>query len=995
MGGAAPIRGLRLSLIAGLLGMASVVGRAEWGPEVPVADMPPPIPEVCEEPWDAKSAAAGVLPARAARRGGTGVMESIAAQPAGALAGIVVYCSAGHGFGANTAETAWVTERGLTNGLNEDSANIDQLNRFAEAAWKAGATVVPFRPVGYQTNAVVLDNVDTNWSSSGGVSFEGTWANTTQTTLYYGVAGELGYRYASVNTSTSTAWAVYRPDLPQAGSYPVYTWVRYGSDRANQLYRIAHSGGETDVRVNHSQVGLGWVWLGNYHFEAGTNGYAAISNHDPDGAGKVVIADAIRFGNGMGSTSRGSAGISGFERELESSRFWTIQSMGVGFSTSLYDIPGYNDYDDNIGQPARMAVNMTRTNGWPRWRRLYVGYHSNANADPAARGVWALGDSRLATNAPYAAFYRGQTNLGMRMARRVHTNMVAGVAAGVIPSWSSSFRSTTYDWTYGEIYNSYVGTNVFTIMDTTILEVAFHSSPSDAAVMKTPAGREGLARATVQGIVDHLSAFYADSTVPAAHAPDAPLTVQAVNSASGAVTVSWTVAATNVASGDAPTGFMIYSSEDGRGFGHPVAVTGGATRTHTFTGLVAGAAVFFRVGATNAGGESANSPVAGAGVAPQGFGAEVLVVAGFHRNDASLAPTRYVPNSDVNGHMTLVRPRMINSFDYVKEHGLALAAAGRSFDSMDARDLTAATLTNYSKVVWMLGEESTTDETFSSAEQVLVADYLAARGGLLVSGAEIGWDIGRGTAADQAFMTNVLQAAYVADSSYTGRVTGTAAGILSGISLAFNYTNLYPDIYAANWPDVLSAGAGAVTAAVYGTSAGGSSGAVIQFSNDTYRTIVMGFPFETILAETNRTLVMSRALDFLDEGDFDGDGLPNAWEFLHFGSSTGAAPDADDDGDRLSNQVEFIAGTDPRSAGSLLTVNSMLADTNTATLVFRWPSVTGRVYSILRATNMLGTFTQHISGLAATAPTNAYTNAAPAAPGEYYYGVGVSWPAAP
>jgi hypothetical protein len=895
-------------------------------------------------------------------------MESIAAQPAGALAGIVVYCSAGHGFGANTAETAWVTERGLTNGLNEDSANIDQLNRFAEAAWKAGATVVPFRPVGYQTNAVVLDNVDTNWSSSGGVSFDGSWANTTQTTLYYGVAGELGYRYAAVDTTETTAWAVYRPDLPQAGSYPVYTWVRYGSDRANQLYRIAHSGGETDVRVNHSQVGLGWVWLGNYHFEAGTNGYAAISNHDPDGAGKVVIADAIRFGNGMGSTSRGSAGISGFERELESSRFWTIQSMGVGFSTSLYDIPGYNDYDDNIGQPARMAVNMTRTNGWPRWRRLYVGYHSNANADPAARGVWALGDSRLATNAPYAAFYRGQTNLGMRMARRVHTNMVAGVAAGVIPSWSSSFRSTTYDWTYGEIYNSYVGTNVFTIMDTTILEVAFHSSPSDAAVMKTPAGREGLARATVQGIVDHLSAFYADSTVPAAHAPDAPLTVQAVNSASGAVTVSWTVAATNVASGDAPTGFMIYSSEDGRGFGHPVAVTGGATRTHTFTGLVAGAAVFFRVGATNAGGESANSPVAGAGVAPQGFGAEVLVVAGFHRNDASLAPTRYVPNADVNGNMTLVRPRMINSFDYVKEHGLALAAAGRSFDSMDARDLTAATLTNYSKVVWMLGEESTTDETFSSAEQSLVADYLAARGGLLVSGAEIGWDIGRGSAADQAFHDQCAARGYVDDSSYTGRVTGTAAGILSGISLAFNYTNLYPDIYAANWPDVLSAGAGAVTAAVYGASAGGASGAVIQYSNDTYRTVVMGFPFETILEETNRTAVMSRAMDFLDEGDFDGDGLPNAWEFLHFGSSTGAAPEADSRRRpavqpsrihrrhrspecRLRPVRRFHAGGHQcRHAGLPLAQRDG-----------------PRVFD-LRATNMLGAFTQHVGGIAATAP---------------------------
>jgi hypothetical protein len=140
---------------------------------------------------------------------------------------------------------------------------------------------------------------------------------------------------------------------------------------------------------------------------------------------------------------------------------------------------------------------------------------------------------------------------------------------------------------------------------------------------------------------------------------------------------------------------------------------------------------------------------------------------------------------------------------------------------------------------------------------------------------------------------------------------------------------------------------------------------------------------------------MARAMDFLDEGDFDGDGLPNAWEFLHFGSSTGANPEEDSDGDRLSNQAEYIAGTDPRSAGSVLSVDSMQTDTNAATLVFRWPSVTGRVYSVLRATNMLGAFTQHVGGIAATAPTNAYTNAAPAAPGWYYYGIGVSWPAAP
>jgi len=53
--------------------------------------------------------------------------------------------------------------------------------------------------------------------------------------------------------------------------------------------------------------------------------------------------------------------------------------------------------------------------------------------------------------------------------------------------------------------------------------------------------------------------------------------------------------------------------------------------------------------------------------------------------------------------------------------------------------------------------------------------------------------------------------------------------------------------------------------------------------------------------------------------DFDGDGLSDAWEILHFGT-TGAqhgGPDVDVDGDGRTNMEEFIAGTDPRDAQSV------------------------------------------------------------------------------
>ena len=60
-----------------------------------------------------------------------------------------------------------------------------------------------------------------------------------------------------------------------------------------------------------------------------------------------------------------------------------------------------------------------------------------------------------------------------------------------------------------------------------------------------------------------------------------------------------------------------------------------------------------------------------------------------------------------------------------------------------------------------------------------------------------------------------------------------------------------------------------------------------------------------------------------------------------------------------------------------------------ANLILRWPSVTGRVYSIWRATNVAGPFTQHIGNIAANAPTNTVTNATPGGLGTFFYGIGV------
>ena len=272
-----------------------------------------------------------------------------ARQPAGSLSGRIVFTNGGHGWTFDPAN--WRLQRGVTQEMNEDYGNLDQMNFFAACCFNAGAVVVPMRPLGHQPNEVVLDNDDA------AVSYTGTWANSTST-IFFGSAGNVPYRYASL-ADTETATATYLPNIPAAGFYPVYTWVRHGDDRGDQLYRIRHTGGESQVRIPHHMVGNGWVYLGEYYFNAGANaatGAVIISNLRGSATGGVIIADAIRFGNGMGSLDRGT-GVSTYPREDENCRYWIQYNLGQGQSSTLYD-GGGADESDSWSAPPKMSANM-------------------------------------------------------------------------------------------------------------------------------------------------------------------------------------------------------------------------------------------------------------------------------------------------------------------------------------------------------------------------------------------------------------------------------------------------------------------------------------------------------------------------------------------------------------------------------------------------------------------------------------------------------------
>jgi hypothetical protein len=86
--------------------------------------------------------------------------------------------------------------------------------------------------------------------------------------------------------------------------------------------------------------------------------------------------------------------------------------------------------------------------------------------------------------------------------------------------------------------------------------------------------------------------------------------------------------------------------------------------------------------------------------------------------------------------------------------------------------------------------------------------------------------------------------------------------------------------------------------------------------------------------------------------DSDGDGLPDIWETLYFGNSTGADPADDLDGDGADNLAEYIAGTLPNDSDSVFRITSWSIGPSGPPVILNWDSVPRRVYSVVYSTDL-------------------------------------------
>ncbi len=200
----------------------------------------------------------------------------------------------------------------------------------------------------------------------------------------------------------------------------------------------------------------------------------------------------------------------------------------------------------------------------------------------------------------------------------------------------------------------------------------------------------------------------------------------------------------------------------------------------------------------------------------------------------------------------------------------AKSICGQSFDSVNSLWLQEQSqLNSYAALIWNAGEESTIDESFSPAEQVLVRNYRDNGGHLFVSGSEIGWDLDKDsgpTASDRAFYNEVLKAALNGngnDDALTYQAAPVGGQIFDGIP-AFSFDNGTNGTYDVDYPDVLTLQPGAVSVLSYSGGTGGTAALLDDGTNGQGKLVYLAFPFETILDGATRDEIMCRSLDYFD-----------------------------------------------------------------------------------------------------------------------------------
>jgi len=706
-------------------------------------------------------------------------------QPSGALSGKTIFAMAGHGWTYDSDEMYYYTQRGLSQGMVEDLGNADQMHIFAHLVFNAGATVVPFRPVDHQPNERILDNTMPQ------VQFFGDW-RAGSNDRYFGNPDD-GVHYAVAKASLQeTAVARFRPYIPESGYYPVYVWARDGADRADQLYRIVHAGGMAELRVDWRRQGKAWVWLGTYYFNQGDSGFVETSNQviDPYTAygDNVVVADAVRFGNGQGDVPR-PGGISGFGREDEGDCYWIQRSLGVGADRRLYDIG--SDGNSTVSSPPKAAAHVNRENTGSYLDRLLISFHSNASTGNA-RGAIALYNDRPVQRPTY------QEDLAQILGAEVNAQMRAErPPAG--DAWSDRERDTYSGIDFGELRRDYVQNE----MAATIVEVAFHDNPEDARFLLDPRSRIAMAEATLRGILRWHSAIEAPGAV-ALMPPSRPAAIAATVK-DNQIHLVWEAGKTGQFNGGPAASFRVYRSHDGLAFDGGTDVASEKSSA-IVDGLTTSGVTFLRLTAVNKAGESFPSQTIAVspgteitkGNSRKSQSPTLLVAANTQLDSSTNVPYKLdlQPGGPYREGQQTQRVRAL--YTMVEPSGaaeaIAAADAGIAFDGADSAALESGLIrpSDYKRLIYTTEQQQPTDPLISEKVQGQLSDFIGRGGKLLLTGSGLASNLAASGKASARFLSDTC--------GITGQDEGQPGSILTSTDNRFLTTTLEVALSDQNRP---------------------------------------------------------------------------------------------------------------------------------------------------------------------------------------------------
>ena len=615
-----------------------------------------------------------------------------------------------------------------------------------------------------------------------------------------------------------TGRASFSPEIPESGYYWVSVYFRDGNNRSEDTrYYIEHAGGESIVSINQSVHGMTWIYLGQFYFEKGGAAKVSFSNKSAD-VGKAVIADAVRFGGGMGTIKEGG-NLSGKPRFEEAATYYTQYQ---GFQSRDGDVtvrPEYAEWELAKGTKEEQE------------NAIYVAWHTNAGGGNG-------------TGTESFVYNRGATTGSYDLCRSIHNELVTDIKANFNPKWKDRGVKKA---NFGELRR-------LRTMPGALIEIGFHDNKEDADALLTPEFRDISAKAVYHGIVEY---YAKKDNVKAVFSPEKPTHLIVKNIGNNRIKLLWKETTATSHSGDDATGYKVYISKHGKAFTEGLKAFG---TSYVFDNLEPNTTYYFKVTATNIGGESFPTQVLAARTFRKGqTQSEVLMVDGFDRLD------KYAAIKQNDGKYLGITTRLfidrMNSFDYAVEHAQGLTAANVSFDGASneaVRDLKIR-LDKYKAVSWILGEESSKDFSLDTDERTVIRKYLQQGGNLLISGSEMAYEIARNGGTDPWFYSTFLKAKYAGDNAKTYNFAGANGLFLKDIKGSFD--NSENGFYDVDFPDLLTPTNGAKAILNY---KGGTTGAAgIAYDGKDFKVVNYGFPLETITDEQIRNELINRSIRFL------------------------------------------------------------------------------------------------------------------------------------